>query len=569
MGRLVAPIAALLLFGASAISHAAWSTDPSVNNPVSLGPRTQDRQCAIPDGQGGVFIVFRDMRDSATIGTSVYAQHLDAQGNRVWAADGMPVTAVAGVDFLPGDNGPVLARDGSGGMFVSFVTAPNRSIGPYWVKIQHLDANGTAVWGDTGISVTAIQSINGRLLEDGSGGVFICWSDLNHRVVVQHLDGAGNALWSPNGVTVVTSLIPQSQWMVPDGSGGVVLVWTDFRASNGDLYAQRVNAGGVILWQPNGVPLCTEPSGQALTSACSDGAGGAIVSWTDQRTGLYKVYAQRVTGSGTRAWSPDGVAVCTADSAQASTRIASDGANGAFVSWWDYRFGPNFRSFLQRVNAAGNRVWADTGVPVALVPGPSQAELLPDGAHGVIACWSDWRTVSNYYLADVYAQRFDAGGAPLWGPNDVLVSGAPGNQAGAALVGAPGGAIVAFTDRRGSTIDVYAQAIMSDGSLGSVTGVGPFPGSNVPRGLAVAPVPARGEVRFSFRAASTGTATLRLFDLQGRMVRSLETRAEAGTTSHLSWDGRDPEGARLRAGVYLARLDGAGEAMTARVVIAD
>ena len=37
-------------------------------------------------------------------------------------------------------------------------------------------------------------------------------------------------------------------------------------------------------WVDNGVPLCTTLGEQEMSVAVSDGAGGAIIVWRDQRT---------------------------------------------------------------------------------------------------------------------------------------------------------------------------------------------------------------------------------------------------------------------------------------------
>src|SRR5436309_2527783 len=140
------------------------------------------------------------------------------------------------------------------------VGRPSPQGGPFWVKLQHLDVQGAPLWGDSGIAVstTAGSQINGRVLADGDGGVFISWST-DSRVLAQHFDANGAALWTPDGVVVVLSTIPQSQQMVSDGSGGLVLTWSDYRVVNAsDIYAQRLDAAGVPQWTTNGVPLSTE-----------------------------------------------------------------------------------------------------------------------------------------------------------------------------------------------------------------------------------------------------------------------------------------------------------------------
>ncbi len=51
----------------------------------------------------------------------------------------------------------------------------------------------------------------------------------------------------------------------------------------------------------------------AYPTIVSDGAGGAIVTWKDHRSGTsYDIYAQRISAGGTVQWTANGVALCTA-----------------------------------------------------------------------------------------------------------------------------------------------------------------------------------------------------------------------------------------------------------------
>jgi hypothetical protein len=69
--------------------------------------------------------------------------------------------------------------------------------------------------------------------------------------------------------------------------GGAIVTWEDFRSgtSNGDIYAQRVNLAGGPQWTTDGVALCTAANNQYNPTIASDGAGGAIVTWSDGRSG--------------------------------------------------------------------------------------------------------------------------------------------------------------------------------------------------------------------------------------------------------------------------------------------
>ncbi|HET7224395.1 MAG TPA: FlgD immunoglobulin-like domain containing protein [Candidatus Eisenbacteria bacterium] len=68
-------------------------------------------------------------------------------------------------------------------------------------------------------------------------------------------------------------------------------------------------------------------------------------------------------------------------------------------------------------------------------------------------------------------------------------------------------------------------------------------------------------LRMSLRA--TGPATLAVYDVAGRRVRTLLDGVQRAGARTVTWDGRDEAGARLGAGVYLVRLN-AGERVETR-----
>ena len=74
----------------------------------------------------------------------------------------------------------------------------------------------------------------------------------------------------------------------------------DFRnASDWNIYAQRIDGTGASLWTANGVPICTEKFDQvlAIDGVVSDGSGGAIILWHDERNGNTDLYAQRISAA--------------------------------------------------------------------------------------------------------------------------------------------------------------------------------------------------------------------------------------------------------------------------------
>lgn len=61
--------------------------------------------------------------------------------------------------------------------------------------------------------------------------------------------------------------------------------------------------------------------------------------------------------------------------------------------------------------------------------------------------------------------------------------------------------------------------------------------------------------------------SLRAFDVNGRLVRTLQAGALGAGVHQLSWDGRTDRGGRAGAGVYFLRLQGAGQETVLRSII--
>jgi hypothetical protein len=183
--------------------------------------------------------------------------------------------------------------------------------------------------------------------------------------------------------------------IISDAAGGAIVVWQDYRTGEYDLYAQRFNATGVRQWTSTGIPLCTAPGNQWSVPFVSDGAGGAIVTWPDLRTGTYDVYAQHVTASGGVTWTMNGAGLCTAAGPQSVPSIAPNGSGGAIVSWTDERDG-NRDIYGQRVSANGEWGYPEPSITsVVDVPG--------DQGRHVRVRWNEGdKGASQSYYYEVY-----------------------------------------------------------------------------------------------------------------------------------------------------------------------
>ena len=177
-----------------------------------------------------------------------------------------------------------------------------------------------------------------------------------------------------------------------------------------NIYAQRQGPSGAIVWVVDGVVMNNNVGyEQTDPKIVSDGMGGAILSWTDYRTGTTAdIYAQRVNSTGAVQWTATGVIICTASGDQIKSQLVSDGNNGAYITWEDHRNAGNSDVYAQRIasNAAIN--WAATGYVICSV---ANDQLVPvivsNGNLGAIVVWQDYRSGNNF---DIYEVGFNTSG---------------------------------------------------------------------------------------------------------------------------------------------------------------
>ena len=132
-----------------------------------------------------------------------------------------------------------------------------------------------------------------------------------------------------------------------------------------------------------------------------------------------------------------------------------------------------------------------------------------------------------------------------------------------------------FTDEETQLGNTYHYRLVLHGAQGEVSFTGPVEievrdASQLRTTLQI-PVD-RGdagiEIRYTLGGREAGVASLELFDVGGRRVRSLEQGAQAPGTYVRLWDRRDDAGVRLARGVYIVRLrDGTARELTRKLAL--
>lgn len=486
-----------LLFLGSVKSQ--WVADPAEGTPVittaAKGTSSISSYASASDGAGGMFIAWIDSRNSATTGDDIFITRLLANGTIApgFAAGGNIVCNASG-----SQSNLTMVPDGSGGVNLVWQDARDNatlSSDIYGVKVL---GNGTVDGPANGfpISTTTLNENGPSIGTVGTDKVAVVWrytgtGGTSTDLAINFADFAAKSKVLPNGVTIADKANAQSNaQVVADGSGGALVVWVDPRiaTTNANLYGQRISAAGTLLWGPagteiDGLQLTSTVGNSLLPQAVSDGAGGMVIAFGSTRVAAdnANIYAIRVDGGGNNVWTASGVSVCLAISTQSNVRLVKSGSK-YLVAWADRRestnppaLSNNIDIYIQSLNAAdGSAAWAVDGVPVikqANSQPNSQTEgfeVQDDGAGGAFVIWDDAR-ISTSDL-DVFAQHIK----PADGGQDWPATGAPvATRAGSnqnwprSVISNDGKIMVAWRDSRStsSNAEVFAALIEPSGVL--------------------------------------------------------------------------------------------------------
>ncbi|HTM57540.1 MAG TPA: hypothetical protein VL123_03920 [Candidatus Udaeobacter sp.] len=437
------------------------------------------------DGAGGAIVTWQDNRGGADL--DIYAQHVTAKGVLDPRWGGLNALAVCAGPKHQTD--PTIVSDGAGG---AIITWQDDRVGSTWdIYAQHVLANGTLdrSWGGPAglaLCTAANAQLKPQIIADGAGGAIVAWEDNRSRswdIYAQHVlaNGTLDPGWGGlEGLAICDAVNNQFRpRLVTDAAGGAIIAWFDGRSGNYDIYAQHVLANGALDpgWGgPSARALCTAPDAQVDPAIAADGAGGAIVAWSDSRGGTPIPSAeawdichcadpmiQQITKGFVldQAGRKSEHATCQMPSMM---EMADDApAQGADSK------APGPDIYAQHVLADGtlDPSWqGENGIAVSAAPNSQlEPKVIADGAGGAIVAWEDRRGGTRSHIV---AQRVNAAGTldPAWGGDGVELSSAPGDQSNLALVSdGAGGVIVAWQDQRNGSSDLYAQRVGRAGRL--------------------------------------------------------------------------------------------------------
>ena len=458
----------LTFFFSFQISVFSWSTDPSSPVVICDAPENQTGPRIVKLSDGNFIILWVDERRGDVPGFSwkykdIYGQKLNPDGEIQWTENGISIVEGSGEGITFELQTDVRAvSDEAGGIIFSWTDASGGGIQNNNVRINKLDGSGSKLWGEGGILLQEGDSgSNEDLCSDGEGGVFAVWEYGGYRLwyprgKVSHIGNDGSILTnygsisSQGGDDGEGSAIANPM-VIYSGTGEAIVGWEDSR--DGLYYGWRSlrvqkfssgtewTAGGIRVSLPNNVK-------SQIVSNCaivSDGAGGVIAFWTDERNGNKDIFAQRVNSSGNIVWTEGGITVCNAEDSQFNLQAVSDGSGGAVIVWEDKRNGNHI--YAQHINENGELLWEENGVLIGAGKNPRIIRN-SDGTYYIF--WTNDK---------ILAQRIGDDGIGWWSEGGVEVYNS-GVQDDYEVVDVDDGVVVVFSNN-----NIYAQKIYKNGTL--------------------------------------------------------------------------------------------------------
>jgi hypothetical protein len=410
------------------------------------------------------------------------------------------------------------------------------------------DEHGDTVWTRKIGGAWALQTADSGFIalggvdssDSGPGGVCLVKTD-----------DRGNMLWrqvyagSDNGANMVEQT----------ADGGYVMTGfaSYFGPNGGDVHIIKTDSVGDTLWtRTYGGPGLDDGSSIRQTSDHGYVIAALTMSFG---AGNQKIWVIKTDSLGDTLWTR----LFGGDSTSGSGWAQQTTDGGYFVAGWTCLYAPTPQTYLIKTDSAGDTLWTRTiGGRSYFTEGRTGQQVKDDGYIIVGGCQD---TITGNI--DVYLARADANGDTLW----TRTFGGPGYDDGLSVQQtADGGFIICgqtYSFGAGGS-DFYLVKTDENGNLAVAE-----PKTSPPRkpvlSLACVPNPfsATTIIRFSSETLDAKPALMCIFDVQGRLVRTLS----AGQASQTIWDGRDDAGRRLPSGAYLVRYATAGTHATARVVL--
>ena len=443
----------LIISGFFSPVFSQWSHDANQNNVLSSKPGDFYWTRSTTDGAGGSIVAFRSQNESVNV------QRIRSNGTLAWGTAAAPVI----ISEMSGNQikDVNISDDAAGGAYITRTDKTFDSV-HFDIYLQHVDSNGILQWPAKGVRITADNQnpSNAFLCKDGLGGVIIGWNYnvTYNKINVQRYNSAGLAQWGANPVSASVSAKPQFlSGLISDGNNGAVFMFERNDVSDNNIYGQRINSGGNILWGTSGADVCTASGDQVEGFVIKDDSGNFIFTFEDYRSGDDNIYSQKLNGSGVPQWISNGLPLETGAGYQYLYSVSTDSASGFVIAFLDEN---TYAAFSQRFGPAGNAIWSGNIQISGVGESINDVTMKNDGKGNFIYLM---RSGTN----SIKSQKLNANGALQWPAAFTIRNTFPVVTNNLLLTLSEQGNMISIWNdlRDGADLAIYTSKILNTGTL--------------------------------------------------------------------------------------------------------
>lgn len=295
----------------------------------------------------------------------------------------------------------------------------------------------------------------------------------NYDVFLQKLDSKGYFEWAE---PFLVSDHQQQSWvsdyaMKTDGAGNAIITFSDIRNGNPDIFLYKVSPEGSHQWGENGITCYTSsmPEYEPRLAVTSENA--AIVTFIHPTTaGSDELVIYGANESGEPMFGEQGMTYIPEGDTFFADPYVVPAQDGNFIVVYSKNTGssmyPNRHLRAMKFNNSGNELWSE--VVVSNAGGISQStdlNVIPDGNGGVVISWNDDR--DNDMQSSAFTQWVNSEGIAQYPQNGLeLITTAATNCYDPRAVVNPDGRVMVFWTQKNSNkslAGLYGQLVSSEG----------------------------------------------------------------------------------------------------------
>ncbi len=314
-------------------------------------------------------------------------------------------------------------------------------------------------------SMTSLKSINEQvqICEDKRGGFYAVWKssrgeESRFNLYGQRVDAKGKLLWATDGLLLTKSKSSQNHpQILTDNDGNLIVVWEEGESPNIDIYAQKFDSAGKNLWR-NPINLTPKNGNQIKPQLIQNHKNQFFVFWEEEQKGFSgkDIYAQSFNEFGRLLWDLEGIPIIKEQNIQQNFKVILDPGYDMIVLWEDFRSGKVWELYAQKIHTDGTKLWDSSGINILnnLWFNQKNFAVIGDGYGGFICAFE--ASGPTTAQIDIHIVRVNTIGIKIF---EKVIANIYESQVNPFLIKKGGTAYLFWEDYRFGNTDLYTQKI--------------------------------------------------------------------------------------------------------------